>query len=276
MAAPVRVACARSMYGPLEARCKSQFGRWLAGLRVPVPQVARDVGGDGLQGQVFLEAGLAEVAAVAAALDAAPGGLHEAGLGAVDPHDAAAHGGRKPLAARLVLGDNGSRQPVHAVVGKADGLVLRLKRGAREHRPKHLLPPDCHVGAHAREDGGLHVVAARHVGRPLTAGEQRGALAAGALHVRHHLLVLRGGHQRAEAAVRLLRMAQLDGLRTRLEAAVEGRRQGGGHQHTRGGGADLAICPKGAKHRPLHRCVHVRVFKDHQRALPAQLQASRP
>ena len=100
-----------------------------------------------------MEAPGAQLAADAAALEAAPGGLDEHDLRAVDPDVADLERGGDALRALVIAGDDGRDQAVVAVVGELDRLVLAREGPDRQHRPEDLLAPERAVLRDVGEDG---------------------------------------------------------------------------------------------------------------------------
>src|SRR3989338_7456435 len=97
----------------------------------PPERVRPDVFRDLLGLEVVVGAPRAELAADARALHAAPGGLHEGGLRAVHPDDAAAEPLGHAGAARAVAGEHGAAEAVRGVVGQAQRLLLRVEGAHR-------------------------------------------------------------------------------------------------------------------------------------------------
>src|SRR6266852_1345640 len=113
------------------------------------------------------------VAADARALVTAEGrvGVERA---AVHLHGPGAQRARHPQGARVVARPHVAVEPVVGVVAQRDGLGLVAKRDGADHRTEDLLARDDHVAAHAGEERGLEVVAAREMRRaPPAAGERR-------------------------------------------------------------------------------------------------------
>ena len=94
-----------------------------------------------------------------------------------------------------VLGVDGGRETVRAVVARLDGFVLRLELGDRAHGPEDLLLHDLHVLRDVGEDGRLDEVA--FVAVTLAADLNLGSCFLAGLDVAHDAVVLQLGDLRS-------------------------------------------------------------------------------
>ena len=97
--------------------------------------------------------------------------LHLLAVRAVDVKLAEVEILRGPHRRLVVGGEDIGRQAVPAVVGDAEGLVIRRNRSDRHDRPEHLFAHDIHRWLHVSDYRGLH---------PISAGEFRAARPAAA------------------------------------------------------------------------------------------------
>lgn len=84
--------------------------------------------------------------------------LAEAGLAAVDPHDASLHGSCHTFAALCVSRDYSGCQTILGAICDCDSFLLCAKCSRSKDRPKNFLPPQAHLGLHVDENCGLHKV----------------------------------------------------------------------------------------------------------------------
>src|SRR5215207_1030116 len=142
-----------------------------AGLRGNPGGARPDLNVHRLQLCIFLDAVAASVASDARLLEAADRHFGSAGKRGVDPDPArldAAHCGESTL--EIGRPDAGSKSILRRV-GETHGLVLRVERHDREHRPEDLIARDFHHLRDTLEHGRLYKQA-RLVADPLaTAGE---------------------------------------------------------------------------------------------------------
>ena len=94
-------------------------------------------------------------------------------------------------------------QPVGAVVGDADGVVVVLERDHHEHRPEDLLLGDGHAVVDVGEQRGLDVEPGGQVGRHAAAADEAGALLLALVDVAEHSLLLLLRHERAHEVRRV-------------------------------------------------------------------------
>ena len=153
------------------------------------------------------------------------------------------------------------------------GVVLVVVGHDRQHRAEDLLLGDRHVRRDVGEDRRLHEEAlVEALGGVGAAGEQRGALLIALVDVAPHPLALDGGHERAEAAGLLERVAggvrlgggRGDGLHLGQAAAR--------HQHAGERGAGLAGVEEALAHAVGDGLLQVGVVEDDVGGLAAELQ----
>ena len=125
----------------------------------------RDVVPDVLGLAVLLEPGLAELAADAGLLVAAPLRLGDVGVVVVDPDGAHAQPAATRWPAAGVLGPHRAGQAVDRVVGDADGVVLVGEGLDGQHRTERLVADDAHA-ASARRRGSSARRRSRRPARP--------------------------------------------------------------------------------------------------------------
>mmetsp|Transcript_2288 Transcript_2288/g.4737 ORF Transcript_2288/g.4737 Transcript_2288/m.4737 type:complete len:396 (+) Transcript_2288:74-1261(+) len=255
----------------------SELGRpGEAGGDVPAPGRGGLVLDDLLHLEIALDPVLAVVAADAALAGAPPRGVDEAGLGAVDPHDARLELAGPAGAAGGVLGEDGRREAAPRVVRQAERGVLVVEGHDGKHRAEDLLLPNLHVGRHPREHRRRHVEPlARSARRPPPAAQQARALLDRPGDEGQHLVVLGAGDEGADEGHVLVRRERVARLHRRRHLGEAGEYLGGDvlvDQGARRGRADLAIGPEYAEHEPLHRHVHLDVVEDDDGRLAPQLQ----
>ena len=215
-----------------------------------------------------------ELAADAAGLEAAPGGVGIDHLQRVDPDVAGVDPRRHPLGAHRIAADDGGDQAVVAVVRHLDRLGLGPKAADRQHRPEDLLAPEEAGGRHVGEDAGLHEEAAA-VASALAAGERLQPVGTRLVEEAQHLLELRAGGDRPHLGA--LGEGRADGQRLcPLRQPVEQRRGDRGlDDQPRGRRAHLAGVEEDAAGDAVDRMLEIGVGEDHDRRFPPELQRDR-
>src|SRR6185369_9642605 len=128
------------------------------------------------------ETKMRECATVAAVFDTGPGEFGVEIIAAIDIDSARGGAGCQCFAARGVLGPDGSRETVGAVVHEADAFILGIYGHDADHRPEALLHHDAHGVVHIVKHGGLEEVAG--AGRAFAAGEYLGAAVNGLIDLK--------------------------------------------------------------------------------------------
>jgi hypothetical protein len=128
----------------------------------------------------------------------------------------------------------------HHQTNKNKANTTKQAKRTRQHRPKDLLAPDAHPRLDVDKHGRLDVKPARARGGAAAAGQERRAAVEAGLDVAGDARVLRLGHERAEAAAGLQRVAHADGLRALFEARAEGGARGLVDEDAARAAADLA------------------------------------
>ena len=240
----------------------------------PVLGLGGDVVPDVLGLAVLLEADVAELAADAGLLVAAPLGLGDVRVVVVDPHRAHAQPGRDALALAGVAGPHRTGESVDAVVGDADRVVLAGEGLDREHRPERLVLGDAHVAGAVVEHGGQVVEAVGELGvvRPLAAAAQLGALGQAGRHVGLDLVAVRGTGEWAGLGLLVERAAEADALGPLDEVVDEPVVQRLLDHQPRAGRADLAGVQEDGGEGEVEGGVVVGVGEDDVGVLAAQLE----
>src|SRR6202044_2354950 len=146
--------------------------------------------------EILLDPFQSPFATDAAALVAAERQIGRNAHAAVDRHRAGAYPARDAHRALFVGRDDHAAQPVLAVVGDADGVLVILVRDDGEHRPEYLLASDSHVVGDIDETGRLHEKAAALIGTNMAAGEEPRSFLLAELDVAHHAIQLTLGDDR--------------------------------------------------------------------------------
>src|SRR5262245_58472804 len=223
---------------------------------------------------VLGEAVLAELAADAGLLVAAPLGLGDVGVVVVDPDRAHPQPRRHPLCLAGVLGPHRTGKAVDAVVGDGDGLVLVGEGLDGEHRAEGLLLGDRHATGAAVEDRRQVVEAAVEggvVGRPATA-PQHGTLLEPLGDVRRDLLAVGGADQRTGLGLLVARATEPDGLRPLDQPVDERVADALLDQQPGTGRADLAGVEEDGGEGVVERDLEVGVGEDDVGVLAAELE----
>ena len=207
-------------------------------------------------------------------LVAAPLGLRHVRVVVVDPDRAHPQPGGHALALAGVLGPDRAGQPVDAVVGDRDRLVLVAERLDGEHRPERLVLGHRHRAGAAVEDGRQVVVAVgevRVVGAGATTPEY-GALGDAGGDVRLDLVAVRGAGQRPGLGLLVERAAEADpsgAVHDRVDELVVDRLL---DDEPGAGRADLAGVQEHGGEREVERDLEIGVGEDDVGVLAAELQ----
>src|SRR5690606_25332520 len=168
------------------------------GFQIPAPRLLGDIAGDLLGFQIVIEAPLTEFATDSAAFVAAPGGLGERWLRAVDPDYSRAQTSGHALTTRLVLGHDRRGKSEARVVRQRDGFFLVIEGAQAHYRPENLFVPYPAVGGNVGQNGWLKKIAVCQMSGPPAARDQAGSLLLPAPDCRDHVVVLRLADQRAQ------------------------------------------------------------------------------
>ena len=223
---------------------------------------------------VLVETRLAELAADAGLLVAAPLRLRDVGVVVVDPDRAHPQPAGDALGPAGVLGPDRAGQPVEAVVGDPHRRVLVGEGLDGQDRAERLLAGHRHRAGAAVEHGRQVVEAAPElrVLRCRTAAAEHGALGDPGGDVRRHLVAVRGADQRPGLRLRVVRSAQPDGagpVDQRIDEVVVDLVL---HEQAGAGRADLAGVEEHRGQRIVERDLEIGVGEDDVGVLAAQLE----
>src|SRR5258706_5600030 len=127
---------------------------------IPSDGLFREIDVDLLHVEIFLDAPLAELAADAALLVAAPRRLDVGRLHVIHPHDAGAQALDRAHRAEDVARPDGGGEAVVGVVGDAQGVFFAVERDDRGYRAEDFLPRNAIAVVDVVEDRRLQKISA--------------------------------------------------------------------------------------------------------------------
>src|ERR1700761_928852 len=222
--------------------------------------------------EVLLEAIGAELAANSR-LPVATKGRYRIEGTPVDDHAPGSHPPRHGHGPIAVLTPHRTGQPVAAVVGDGDGVVIVPVRDEADHRAKDFFLRDLQLRPHTAEDGGLEEVPViQSIGSVRAASDDPRSVGYRSLDVASHPVALGGGNERAHVGGRVQREAdpyrpgRLPGGSFRLvEVALR-------DEHPGQGGAILPTVADGLPNRGSDHLRHVDIVEYQAGRLSAELE----